>query len=258
MHITLGRIVAVAVAAMSGIASAATCLAADSADQSPLVTGETPAWSFEVTPYAWLPGIKGDITARDHTVSVDQSFSDIFKAVEFAGAVLALARYERWIVWTQVDFERLSTSKLENAPPRARVDAKMTFYTLAAGYTFDGWTDQQSFDVLIGLQGFNRDNTLSLNTIGNFSQSRNTVDATVIVRPSIRISQRWLFNPTAAVGAGGSKYFYQLQPQFQYLFSKTWEVRFGYRRMHYTIDSDRGARYDANLSGPLVGFGATF
>jgi hypothetical protein len=83
-------------------------------------------------------------------------------------------------------------------------------------------------------------------------------DGTVIVRPSFRISQRWLFNPTVSVGGGDSKYFYQLQPQFQYQFSKTWEARFGYRKMHYTIDASRGARYDMNLSGPLIGFGATF
>jgi hypothetical protein len=257
MYMTLRRIVAVAIAAMLGIA-AATCLAADGADQAPLVTGETPAWSFEVTPYAWLPGLKGDITLNNYQASIDQSFSDIFKAVKFAGAVLALARYERWIVWTQVDFQSLSTSKLDNAPPRARLDAKQTFYTLAGGYTFDGWTDRQTFDVLIGIQGFNADNTLSLNTIGNFSKSRNIVDATVIVRPSFRISQRWLFNPTVSVGGGDSKYFYQLQPQFQYEFSKTWEARFGYRKMHYTIDASRGTRYDMNLSGPLFGFGATF
>jgi hypothetical protein len=49
-----------------------------------------------------------------------------------------------------------------------------------------------------------------------------------------------------------------LQPQFQYQFNSTWEIRFGYRKLHYKLTGDRNNTLNLNLAGPLIGFGATF
>jgi hypothetical protein len=257
MRVNLRLIMAAAATICAGAGALNLAQAAD--DTADVFVGVSPnQWSFEITPYAWLPGLKGDVTVRGHEVSVDQDFSDIFKAVKFSSAVLGLARYNDWILWSQVDYMSLSTSQLDNPPARGELATRMTFYTVAGGYTFEGWSAGQKFDVLLGVQGFNAENTLTFYNIASFENSRNVVDATLIVRPSFRLTQHLLFNPTMSYGAGDSKDFYQLQPQFQYQFNKTWEARIGYRKMHYTIDSVRANRYDMNLAGPLIGFGATF
>jgi hypothetical protein len=239
------------------IAGAPYCTMAADDDPAIFVT-PTDAWSVEITPYAWLPGIKGDVTVRNTTVDVDQSFSDIFKSVKFAADALGIARYNNWVIYTQLDYFSLSTTQLENPPSRGSFATKETLYLVAAGYRVNGWSSGQTFDFLLGAQGLHTDNTLSFYQIGSFSNTNNIVDAVFMVRPSFQFSQHWLFNPTISVGGGDSKLTYQLQPQFQYQFNATWEMRFGYRRLSYNIDSHRGNNLDVRMSGPLIGFGATF
>ena len=248
---------ALALSVVAGAPPSFAQTAGDNADPTYFVTAED-KWSFEITPYAWLAGIKADVTVRDHTVTVDQSFNDILKSLKFAAAGLAIARYQNWLVWTQVDYFSLSTDQLDNPPARGSLDSKDTIYTVAGGYRFNGWTDRQTFDVLIGVQGLHIDNTLTLNRIGSFENTRNVVVPVFIVRPNLRLSKRWVFNPTLSFGGAGSKTTYQLQPQFVYQFNQTWQARIGYRKLHYKITSDRSNTFDGSFSGPLIGFGATF
>jgi hypothetical protein len=243
--------------ALSIMASAP--LAATAADADPgICVTPTDAWSVEITPYAWLAGINGNVTVRDRTVDVDQSFSDIFKSLKFAADALAIARYNDWLIYTQLDYFSLSTTQLKDPPSRGSLASKETLYLIGAGYRINGWSPGQTFDFLIGVQGLHVDNTLTFYQIGEFSNNRNIVDAVFMVRPSFQFSQHWLFNPTISVGGGDSKLTYQLQPQFQYQFNATWEMRFGYRRLSYNVDSSRGNNLDVRFAGPLIGFGATF
>lgn len=234
-------------------------LAAIAADTDPdIFVTPTDAWSIEITPYAWLPGINGDVTVRDRTVGVDQSFSDIFKSLKFAADTLGIARYNNWLIYTQLDYFSLSTTQLENPPSRGSLATKELLYLVGGGYRINGWLPGQTFDFLIGAQGLHLENTLTFYQIGQFSASTNVVDAVFMVRPSFQFSQHWLFNPTMSIGGGDSKLTYQLQPQFQYQFNSTWEMRFGYRKLSYNINSSRGNNVDVRLAGPLIGFGATF
>jgi hypothetical protein len=233
--------------------------AATAADTSPdIFVTPTDAWSIEITPYAWLAGINGDVTVRNTTVGVDQSFSDIFKSLKFAADALGIARYNDWLIYTQLDYFSVSTTQLENAPSRGSLASKDFLYLVGGGYRINGWSPGQTFDFLLGVQGLNIENTLTLYQFGQLSNSRNIVDAVFMVRPSFQFSQHWLFNPTMSIGGGDSKLTYQLQPQFQYQFNSTWEMRFGYRRLSYNINSSRGNNLDVRFAGPLIGFGATF
>jgi hypothetical protein len=231
---------------------------AQSAADDPVFVTANDTWSVEIVPYAWLPGAKGDLTIRNTSVGVDQDFNDIFKAVKFASSALGIARYNNWLIYTQLDYFSLSTTKLENAPARGSLDLKDLLYTQGFGYRINGWSSGQTFDILIGAQGLHANNKLSLYQLGSVSDSNNVVDAVLIFRPSFQLSQHWLLNPTISVGGGDSKYTYQLQPQFQYQFNSMWEMRFGYRKLHYNINGSRGNNLDVSLSGPLIGFGITF
>jgi hypothetical protein len=198
-------------AALLAAAGAPGMAAADDNSTPAVFVTKNNTWSFEVVPYAWLPGLKGDIDVRNYNVGIDQSFSDIFKTVKFASDVLGIARYQNWVIYTQVDYFSLSTTKLENPPARGSLDSKETFYTAAAGYRFNGWASGQTFDVLAGAQGLNIDNTLTLYGLGRVEKTRSVVDGVFVLRPSFQFTQHWLFNPTISVGAGDNNYTYQLQ-----------------------------------------------
>ena len=251
------RFVAALLMAVAGLPSIAW---ADSGDAPAVIATEGGGWSFELVPYAWLPGLRGDLTVRNRNVGIDQSFSDIFKTVKFAADGLGIARYNDWLIYTQVDYFDLSTSQLNNPPARGSFDTKETFYTVAAGKRWNGWTSGLTFDVLIGAQGLNIDNTLTFYRLGTFQRTRDNVDVIVMLRPSMQLSQHWVINPTFSGGGGGSNSTYQLQPQVQYQFNSTWGLRFGYRKMWYGFSGQRNPNDNLNMSlaGPLIGFGATF
>ena len=45
--------------------------------------GASGPWSFELTPYIWLPEVQGPIKVRDQTVNLDVGFGDIFDLLGF-------------------------------------------------------------------------------------------------------------------------------------------------------------------------------
>ncbi|WP_156953419.1 hypothetical protein [Afifella pfennigii] len=56
-------------------------------------------WEFQVTPYAWLSGLSGDVGTIPGLPagSVDLSFGDILDDLDFAGMLLASARNGPWV-----------------------------------------------------------------------------------------------------------------------------------------------------------------
>jgi hypothetical protein len=224
-------------------------------------------WGIEVAPYAWLPGLKGDATIRGYNTGIDQSFSDIFKTVKIAADGLMVARYNNWVVYGQLDFFNLNTTQLSDAPARGSFGTKELFYLAAGGYRFNGWWSGSSFDVMLGAQGIHLDNTLTLYQIGSVSRTNNVVDPVFILRPNFQFGQHWVINPTYSIGAGDGNKTYQLQTWVEYKFNATWDLRVGYRKMHYKFTGTGDRNYlnpddndylNLNLQGPLIGFGATF
>jgi hypothetical protein len=53
-------------------------------------------WSFQITPYLWVAGFEGDLSARGRSATVDPSFSDLVKDLDFGAMLLAELRYDRW------------------------------------------------------------------------------------------------------------------------------------------------------------------
>ena len=68
-------------------------------------------WTFSFTPYGWLTGINGNVTARGHTVDVDESFIEIAEKSDMFAALMGYfeARKGRWgfftdAVWADLGF----------------------------------------------------------------------------------------------------------------------------------------------------------
>src|SRR5678815_1720944 len=48
-------------------------------------------WTFSFTPYGWFTGINGNVTARGHTVDVDESFIEIAEHANMFAALMGLS-----------------------------------------------------------------------------------------------------------------------------------------------------------------------
>jgi opacity protein-like surface antigen len=221
----------------------------------------------EITPYAWLAGLEGDVTVNGHKSEFDKSFSDIIDYVDLAGGVLGTVQYNRYLVWGQVDYFSMSTDNLDekDQPQGGSLDSKMFLGELAAGYQVDGWMEGQTFDLLVGVRTLHLENTLDINGVGSFDKNRDLTDPIFVVRPSILVWPSKIsglrFNPTLAIGGGGdSKLVYELQPQLQYQITDNIAARVGYRRVGYKVEGSHNSDNELNfaLAGVIVGVGVTF
>ena len=215
-------------------------------------------WKFEFTPYIWTAGMEGDATVQGHSTSFDVSFKDMLDVTNAMFSFLGVAQYQRLVFWAQVDTLSQDTNQLDNPPPNARLELDTTMTTLAVGYQFDGYAKGQTVDVLIGRRHLGLDRTLTVNGVGSFQKDTDINDVVLVVRPSFPLSDRWRFNPTLSYGSGDSESTYELQPQFQYQFSRNWAARVGYRSLYYNIENDANNKITVTFSGFIFGLGGTF
>lgn len=235
--------------------------------QAPAVNAPKDGWKGELTPYAWLAGMEGDMTVNGRSVDFEKDFSDIIDMVELGGSLLGVAQYDRFLIWGQVDYFSMSTSELDvdEQPKAGSLDSKMLLGELAVGYQVDGWLEGQTFDLLVGVRTLQLDNDLELYGKGETSKDVELVDPIFAVRPSVPVFPSKIdglrFNPTLCIGGGGdSEMVYGMQPQLQYQVNDSFAVRFGYRTVGYKFEGEKNKdnELDFSLSGLLLGAGFTF
>ncbi|MCE9615058.1 MAG: hypothetical protein K8T26_12340 [Lentisphaerae bacterium] len=234
-------------------------------------------WKGELTPYAWFMGIDGDVTVGGQKTEFDKSASDIFDAADFGGSLLAVAQYDRYLAWGQVDVLSTDTQNLdeEDQPQGGQLETKSILGEAAVGYQIDGWAEGQTFDLLVGVRTLHIENDLEIYGVGKADSENDLVDPIFIVRPSIPVFPSKIdglrFNPTLGIGGGGdSDIVYELQPQLQYQITENLAARVGYRNVGYKFKGDNAENpivkskvtdddeLNINFSGMIVGLGVTF
>jgi len=221
-------------------------------------TVETKGWKFEVTPYAWFQGFDGTLTIDNKDYDFDQDFSDLYDSVDMAASLMTIARHDRWVIFGQFDYTSLDTDTNGDKSEAVRLEVDEFFGAVAGGYTFD-ITKKINVDVLAGVRYGELDNTIK----GKLGENReadynaSSTDGILMLRPRSQLTEKLFFNPTVSIGAGDADLVYELQPEFQYFFNETVDLRVGYRRIHYEFD-DGDNELDVDFSGFLVGVGFNF
>ena len=223
-------------------------------------------WRAEIAPYAWSAGIDGTITVDGQEIEFEKSASDLFDYVEFSGGLTGSVQYNHWVFRGQFDYFSLSTDALEveNQPRGGKLDSEFVLTELGAGYQIGGWKEGQTFELLVGLRLLHVKNDLEKYGVGSYSKSSDLMDPMITARGAVpifpsKIRGLWL-NTLAAIGGGGdSDLVYELQPQLLYQFTYNADVRLGYRRIGWNVDSDENDdELDFGLAGLVFGVGFNF
>lgn len=74
------------------------------ANMVPARAQETPAWTFSVTPYAWLMGTTGNLTAKGQTVDVNAGIVDMFGKTDTLVALMSNFEARRGKLQFGLDF----------------------------------------------------------------------------------------------------------------------------------------------------------
>ncbi len=280
---TCHRIAAAAVIA-SGIATGAA--AQD--------TGLRPGWSFEVAPYVWLPSVSGNLrydipTGAGGTADVKADADDYFANLNFAGALAATARYDRFSLLTDIIYVSADagSSRVEAANPfgvgrnpissTANIGTdstlKTTLWTLAGGYTLasGAWGN---VDALAGFRYLGVEATTNYNLAltlvgprgnagptfggaGRLSGRDNIWNGIIGVRGRINIGESGLFVPYYLdIGTGDSNFTWQTFAGIGY--QSGWAgVQLGWRYLSFEQGGNSLVQ-DLSMSGAYLAVNFSF
>lgn len=227
---------------------------------------EAEGWKFEVTPYAWLAGLEGDLTVGEHKVDFEKEFTDLIDAVDMAASVRVGAEYNRFMIGALVDYFSMSTDNLdvEDQPEGGSVDVKTLLTEGAVGYRVDGWAKGQSFGLMVGVRNLHMESDLTIHGKGESSKDNDVTDGMFYLLPSLPVFPSKIdglrFNPILGIGAGDSDLVYEMFPQFQYQITESMAARFGYRTVGWKFKGEHNEDNELNvrMAGLILGLGLTF
>lgn len=258
----------VLILALAGLAFGSPPAAAD--------TAPAEDWSFAVTPYLWLPNVKGDLKYDLPNFSARPEVETGPYNLEFALMISGEARKGKWSVFTDViylDFgdEGSLVKSFGGTPIGATLDLGTQTnleggtWTLVGGYAAVQ-EPAVSLDVIGGFRYLNlkasTDWNLSaaihdpvhnetLATAGSISRSADLWNAIAGVRGRVKLGDSNWFMPYYADIGFGSTNTWQAMAGLAY--SWGWgDVGLTYRHLAYDMDDDNLLQ-DVEFSGPALG-----
>lgn len=230
----------------------------------PLRAQDATHWEFQVTPYAWMSGLSGDVGTFPGLppARVDLSFRDILEDLDVAGMLMASARNGPWVVLLDTTYVRTSETKKFSGVviDRMEIESATSTLALAVGRTI-AEPPQAKVDAYFGARAWWLENTFELRGVGGGRAGRtekaNWVDPLVGMAGRYHVADRWtLFGALEVGGFGvGADSEWSALAGATYQFTDAFGASFGWRHLEVDYDED-GVLFDVRQSGPVLG--ATF
>jgi opacity protein-like surface antigen len=225
---------------------------------------ERAGWSFQLTPYIWGAGLKGDVATRPNlpTAEIDASFGDIIENTDVAFMLVGEARYGRWGVVADLAYLSVGADGTTPGPLFSGVeaDADTFFGTLGVTYRLIN-QDNRWLDLVAGGRFWSIDNDVTFKA-GRLPERRTGVseswiDPVVGLRGSIDLGSGFVAAAYADIGTGASDLTWQIYGGLGYRFNDHVLAQVGYRYLSVDYE-DNGFVWDVAMSGPIVGLSIRF
>lgn len=229
-------------------------------------------FQWTVIPYAWLTGLSGTVGAKGYETTVDCSFADLSKYLNLgAMAHIEMLYQGRVGLFTDINYSLLGD---QASGKRISLDGKTSlfltdvaaFYRVGTVPLGQNQTSSMTFDVLAGARIW----SLALKLDGDrprggrdIFERRTWVDPIVGARAEFHLTDAWLVSLRGGLGgfSVSSALTWDATALLGYTFWEHGTLLAGYRAVgvNYSVGSDRSAfKFDATLSGPIIGVGFTF
>jgi opacity protein-like surface antigen len=249
------------------IALIALCMMTTALAWRPAIADE---WQFQLTPYLWLAGIKGEFgngVAGGQPPHVDASFDNLLSSLDMLFMGSFEARNGRWGVLgdlVYLSFSKDASIKLApNLPsPGVKLNAELDGTVFSLGATYRVATGATAVDVLGGLRYYSLRPSVNV-TIGPVQRAvepnSDWTDPIVGMRVRHEFSPKWALNGYADVGGFGvgSDFTYQVYLGMEYAFSRTFSANLGYRQLHFDYQKDN-SNLNLTFGGAMLGLGVRF
>lgn len=234
-------------------------------------------WTFEVTPYAWLPGINSTLSYKGHYINTaNVSANNLISNLKSGGMIAGEARYGNWGVMADVVSATLQKTSSFSVTPMSpytyqvatKATLQQTILTGAATYNLLN-NQQTNIDGLLGVRWIGVTSTLNVAVNGispplnGDSKSMNTVDPIVGFKGRYRLADSTWYVPFYAdIGSGGgtTNVTWQAMLGVGKTIDKGIDVSLIYRGLYYDMDSSKtngqGLLQKTTFQGPQLS--ATF
>jgi hypothetical protein len=217
-------------------------------------------WTFTVAAYGWLAGLKGNVGAGGRTAHVDASIGDVLSNFDIGVMGLAEARYQRFGVFTDFNYVRLSASSdtpFGALASSADLTVHSLMWTAAAEYRFVE-TPEASVDAFAGFRLYSLKNELDFNGPGllagvSLSDQKTWADPIVGLKARYSITpQLYLTGWGLVGGAVSADVTWDVMAAAGYQFTDKFSAVLGYRASGVDYEKD-GFVYDTVQQGPIIG-----
>jgi opacity protein-like surface antigen len=248
------KITTLALGVLLGIIAATPALAQDPASES---------WHVKLVPYFLAAGMNGTSAVAGQEVTIDMSYSDIAKNLQFGAMGLIVARKGNWGVggdgiWMSLGANGTGPGQLGVTGSVDINQGAFAFYGLrrlgpAADVMFGGRVNMLQSQVRI-----NGPNQRSVDG------SKTWFDPIVGLQlHTPEAGNRWHAQVYSEIGGFGvgSSFTWQVFPTVGVNLTKRVSVEFGYRWLSINYSSGEDAtlfKYDVRIQGPVIGFGFRF
>lgn len=221
-------------------------------------------WTFYVAPYFWAAGLDGSVAEFGlPPVNIDFSFSEIFDHLDFGAMAIGEARYDRYSLFGDVIYVKLSGEK---GTPRGIVASDVALSTESfAGFLGGGYSFLESssgrLDIVGGVRVWSVDTELSFRggILDGVSRSDSATwwDALAGLRGNYSITPQVYLTGWGLVGAGEADIDWDVAGGVGYRFNDTIEAVAGYRALGVDFQ-DEGFLFDVVQHGPILGLVVRF
>ncbi len=239
-------------------------------------------WSFELTPYLFLPAVDGTV-GLNHPPGTDISISrprpTISKlASTLTGAFVgdALVRFGPWS--GEIDIDYIAAQQKRDFPPLfpggggATLTSKASFVRVAPGFGYQVLPSTDASKVMLDVRaGFtyyalDASSSFAQSRFGGVSVSPSFAQPWLGLRGTYIISPRWRVVADAAVmglGVDGGSWGWNARAGVSYLIAKWFDVSLGYAAIHTSRHPNsnilgQSRSIDLTGYGPVVAFGFRF
>lgn len=229
-------------------------------------------FQWTIAPYAWLTGINGTVGAKGYDANVNVSFADLSNYLNMGAMVHAEMLYrERFGLFSDFNYSLLGA---DASGKRASIDAKMSlvladvagFYRVGTVPLGKAQTSSMDFDVLAGARIWSLAMKLDADTTrgGRDVYAQKTwADPIVGARATFHLTDAWLMSLRGGIGgfSVSSALTWDATALLGYTFWEHGTLLAGYRAVgvNHTEGSGKSAfKFDATLSGPILGVAFTF
>jgi hypothetical protein len=194
-------------------------------------------WTYSITPYVWMTGLKGTVSIGDFEVPVDESFSDILDDVKLGMMFAAEAHNGKWGVFSDVVYANLENGT-ETLLGVRTTDIKQSLLTVGGIYRVMD-SDQTQMDVGAGIRYTNAKLKIS-GPLVNTADSDSSIDPILMARLRYRAAEKVSFILTGGIGGFGvdADLLWQLEATVGYNISESMVLMFGYRHFDYKLEDD--------------------